>query len=284
MPRPFLCASLAVLSVLSGPAPAPQIAADQFVTLNGVRLHYLDWGGTGQPVLFLTSFGASAHEFDQLAPHFTDRFHVLGLTRRGQGASEAPASGYDTRTLVEDIRAFLDAKDISRVTLIGYSIAGVEETLFAGIYPDRVSRLVYLDAVGDPKSAHELATNALTRYPLPLPEATGPLGEISQGARQADPDYAKVRAPALAFCVIYDRPFMPPDASDALKARLIARYDRYGHPFEIQQRERFLRDMKNGRIIELRNTDHAAFFRDPVPQTIVVRETRSFLLSPATDY
>jgi pimeloyl-ACP methyl ester carboxylesterase len=250
---------------------------DLFTTINGVNLHYLDWGGAGDPILFLTSFGASAHEFDTFAPMFTDRHHVLGLTRRGQADSDKPTCCYDTRTLVEDIRAFLDARHIERVTLAGYSIAGVEETQFAVAYPGRVNALVYLDAISDPKSAHELATSPATRYPLPLPDAPGPLGEIGRGARQADPDYTKVVAPALAFCVIYSAPFIPPNADDELKTRLVERWTKFGHPFEIAQREHFRRDMKRGRIVELHDTDHNAFLNDPAQQSIIVREMNAFL-------
>ena len=254
---------------------------DQFMTVNSVRLHYLDWGGHGPVLLFLTSFDSSAHEFDQFAPSFADRFHVLGLTRRGQGESEKPASGYDTPTLVEDIRAFLDAFGIARASIAGYSIAGVEETLFAGTYPDRVTKLVYLDALGDQKSAYELATNPRTRYPLPLPQLdmTGPLGEIGKGARQADPDYTKVKAPALAFCIIGNGPFIPPDADAELRQRLITRYNLYGRPFEEQQREHFRRDMKQGRIVELRGITHASVLTNPESQGVLLREMREFLLS-----
>src|SRR5438309_2719195 len=103
-------------------------ARDGFVTVNTVRLHYVDWGGTGQALLFLTGLGDSAHSFDSLAPRFTDRFRVLGLTRRGQGQSAKPASGYDPRSLAEDIRAFLDAMQIQRAALAGFSAGGSEET------------------------------------------------------------------------------------------------------------------------------------------------------------
>jgi pimeloyl-ACP methyl ester carboxylesterase len=71
------------------------------VTANGVRLHYVEWGGSGDVLLFLTPLGASAHEFDDFAPEFTDHFRVLGVTRRGQSPSERPPSGYDTATLAE---------------------------------------------------------------------------------------------------------------------------------------------------------------------------------------
>ena len=82
--------------------------------LIGVRLHYLDWGGAGETLLFLHGMGDTAHIYDELAPKFTNQFRVLGLTRRGHGESEIPETGYDTATLVEDIRQFLDARNIQR--------------------------------------------------------------------------------------------------------------------------------------------------------------------------
>ena len=120
-----------------------------FVNVNGVRLHYLDWGGEGKVLLFLTGLGSSAHIFDDLAPQFTDQFRVLGLTRRGHGQSDKPETGYEIGTLVEDIRQFLDSMGINRVTLAGHSLAGDEMTLFAGTYPDRLHKLIYLDAAYD---------------------------------------------------------------------------------------------------------------------------------------
>jgi pimeloyl-ACP methyl ester carboxylesterase len=80
----------------------------RFVRANGVRLHYLDWGGQGQTLLFLSDIGFTAHSFDDLAPRFTDRFRVLALTRRGHGRSEKSLSGYDRETLTDDLRLFLD--------------------------------------------------------------------------------------------------------------------------------------------------------------------------------
>jgi len=121
----------------------------EFITVNGVRLHYLDWGGKGETILFLHGLGDTPHIFDELAPKFTNQFRVLGLTRRGHGQSDKPETGYDTATLVEDIRQFLDALIIPRAVLVGHSIAGDELTRFAGAHPDRVIKLVYLDAAYD---------------------------------------------------------------------------------------------------------------------------------------
>jgi non-heme chloroperoxidase len=93
--------------------PAPR---DGFARLPGVTLHYVDWGGAGPVLLFLTGLGDSARAFDSLAPQFTDRAHVLGLTRRGQAQSDAPGTGYDPQTLANDILAFLDLMKIEKAT------------------------------------------------------------------------------------------------------------------------------------------------------------------------
>ncbi|MEP7238512.1 MAG: alpha/beta hydrolase, partial [Ferruginibacter sp.] len=73
-----------------------------FVTVDtGVKLELLDWGGKGEPLLFLAGLGNTAHVFEEYAPQFTDEYHVMALTRRGFGASSQPAGGYDPGTLAK---------------------------------------------------------------------------------------------------------------------------------------------------------------------------------------
>ena len=90
--------------------------------------------------------GCNAHIFDHFAPRFIDQFHVLALTRRGHGESDHPETGYDIDTLTEDIRLFLDKLKIGGAILAGHSMAGVEMSHFAALHPERVLKLVYLDA------------------------------------------------------------------------------------------------------------------------------------------
>jgi len=114
-----------------------------FVRVNGIRLHYLDWGGSGPTLIFLTGMGSSAYIFSRIAPRFTDRFRVLALTRRGHGESDYPDTGYDADTLIEDIRLFMDALHI-------------ETAAFAGTYPNKVEKLIYLDALDDRRAESEI--------------------------------------------------------------------------------------------------------------------------------
>ena len=125
----------------------PQVT---FVSLEpGVRLELLDWGGTGKPVFLLAGLGNTAHVYENFAHHFTKTNHVYGLTRRGYGASSQPKYGYDIPTLAKDIKDVMDHLNIEKAILIGHSIAGDEMTKFAVTYPERVEKLIYLDAAYD---------------------------------------------------------------------------------------------------------------------------------------
>jgi non-heme chloroperoxidase len=124
-----------------------------FVNVNGINLYYLDWGGNGDVLLFLAGMGCNAHIFDDLAPRFTDKFHTMALTRRGHGESDHPEAGYDPDTLTQDIRQFLDALGIEKVILAGHSMANVELSHFSALYPERVLKLIFLDAAYDRNSA-----------------------------------------------------------------------------------------------------------------------------------
>ncbi|HEX9332058.1 MAG TPA: alpha/beta hydrolase [Anaerolineales bacterium] len=124
-----------------------------FVSVNGINLHYLDWGGSGDALLFLAGMGCNAHIFDHLAPRFTDKFHVIALTRRGHGESDHPETGYDVDILTEDIRQFMDALGIEKVILAGHSMASIELSHFAALHPKRILKLIYLDAAYDRSSA-----------------------------------------------------------------------------------------------------------------------------------
>jgi pimeloyl-ACP methyl ester carboxylesterase len=216
----------------------------RFVTVApDVRLEVLDWGGRGPPLVFLSGLQDVAHGFDDFAPRFTDHYHVLAVTRRGYGASSRPPSGYDLATRVADLAAVLDSLRLARVALVGHSIAGDELTAFAGAHPERVSRLVYLDAAYDHSdvgtlirafpppppmqpadSASPAAVQAYVErvYGPHIPEAqfraigrydsTGRLvGDVTPAridslvlAGCGHPDYAAVRAPALLIYAVAD--------------------------------------------------------------------------------
>jgi non-heme chloroperoxidase len=168
-----------VASLVAGAAPLPRDTAwkdpsphtVRHITVSpGVRLEVLDWGGTGRPLIFLAGFGNSAHIFDNFAPEFTPHFRTLGVTRRGFGASDKPASGYDTVSLARDIIAVLDSLGIRRASLAAHSFGGSELNYLAVRYPNRIDRLIYLDAAVDHRQLYD-SPDWLAAFPTdpPLP-------------------------------------------------------------------------------------------------------------------
>jgi len=243
-----------------------------FVTVRGVRLHYVDWGGTGDPLIFLTPNGGRPERlFDALAPHFVDRFRVLGLTRRGQGDSEKPPSGYDTDSLSRDIMGFMDAMRITRANIAGHSIAGAEMTHLAATFPDRVRTLVYLDAANDYAQLSVISAEAKLE-----PPSDWAIAAVLEEASKSHPAYSKVEAPSLDIVVVYDGPWPVRSVdTEAFKRYTQLVFDRDYIGDQIRQ---FRAQVKHGEIVTLRNTDHVAFLHDPVQLKIVVAAMRRFLL------
>ena len=100
---------------------------DTFIAAADVRLHALDWGSTGLPVVLLAGLGDTAQQYGGLAPRLATRHRVLGLTRRGHGRSDRPDAGYDLDTFVADIGRLMDAFEIEQAggivteQLVGYA-------------------------------------------------------------------------------------------------------------------------------------------------------------------
>lgn len=129
------------------PHSAPSVRMTRIAP--GVTLEVVDWGGRGSPLVFLAGGGNTAHVFDDFAPQFADSFHVIGITRRGFGASAGAPPAADLDTLVADVTAALDTLGLGSVIFVGHSIAGEEMTRFAELHAARCAGLVYIDAAYD---------------------------------------------------------------------------------------------------------------------------------------
>ena len=82
----------------------------KFVEVNGLRLHYLDWGNPGAPdIVCVHGLTSHAHAFDGFARRCAGRFHVVALDVRGRGDSAwSPAGEYTMAAYTADLVAFID--------------------------------------------------------------------------------------------------------------------------------------------------------------------------------
>jgi pimeloyl-ACP methyl ester carboxylesterase len=138
--------------------------------VNGARLNYLDWGGQGTGMVFIHGLGDSPHAFDQIAPVFRDRFHVIAYARRAHGRSQV-VGPYNHGVLAEDLRLLLDSLQIRKAVLVGWSLGGNELAEFTAEHPERVAGLVFLEC-----------------YDLSLPQTRGLLGHYPIASSPAPRD------------------------------------------------------------------------------------------------
>src|SRR5438477_11393589 len=92
----------------------------KFVTVNGLSLHYLEWGKAGMPVVVCVhGYTSSAQAFNALARHLQDRFYIIAMDVRGHAKSGwSPTGAYQYPAQAGGLVAFVDRLALPRFPLI----------------------------------------------------------------------------------------------------------------------------------------------------------------------
>jgi pimeloyl-ACP methyl ester carboxylesterase len=124
-----------------------ELPVDKFVTVNGLQIHYLDWGNAGkQPLILLHGIARVAHTFAHVAPRFAKDFHVIAVDMRGHGDSGWHAQGaYLVEDYTSDIEQLIEQLGLRNVVLWGASTGGRVVQMIAGLHPDWVSAVIVED-------------------------------------------------------------------------------------------------------------------------------------------
>src|SRR5438552_18039944 len=120
---------------------------DRFVTVNGLRIHYLEWGSTEKPpLIMLHGIGRVAHTFDHIAPHFASRYHVMAVDMRGHGDSAwDPKGAYLVEDYVKDIEGLAEQLRLRGIVIWGNSTGGRVAQVFSGLHPELVAAVISED-------------------------------------------------------------------------------------------------------------------------------------------
>ena len=173
------------------------MTSDKFVSANGLRLHYLDYGGAGDLpwVVCVHGLTGNAHNFDALAPHLAAGYHVISIDVRGRGDSEwGPPTEYLPQNYATDLAAILDEIGIKRANLIGTSMGGIISMMFAGGWPERAERLVLNDIGPDIDTA---GATRIANYVGIAPDRFDDLDEVVKYYQQNYPPMAKMAPEAV---------------------------------------------------------------------------------------
>jgi pimeloyl-ACP methyl ester carboxylesterase len=127
------------------PAEATMFST-QSAIVNDVRLHFRV-GGSGPPVMLLHGFAETGHMWDPVLPVLAPRHTLVVPDLRGAGASDKPESGYDKKTMAEDIHALAQSLGMDdQLTIVGHDIGLMVAYAYAAQHPSGTARVVLMDA------------------------------------------------------------------------------------------------------------------------------------------
>jgi pimeloyl-ACP methyl ester carboxylesterase len=131
--------------------------ASRFYVSQRLRLHYLDWGHESAPPLLLIHGGSDhARSWDWVARDLRRDHHVIAPDLRGHGDSAWAIGGmYTLADFVLDMVQLLEAVGRFPVTIVAHSLGGSVALHYAGVYPDRVAKLVAIEGLGPPPEVLE---------------------------------------------------------------------------------------------------------------------------------
>jgi len=132
------------------PKPVPSDPQSRTFVSENLKLHYLDWGNESAPLLVLVH-GMWDHAFSWkwVAENFRKEYHVVAMDLRGHGDSAwSPDGAYLPSYLLLDFVAFIDSLGHESFDVIAHSYGGNATARYAAIYPDRIRKLVLVDAMG----------------------------------------------------------------------------------------------------------------------------------------
>ncbi|RSS80117.1 alpha/beta hydrolase [Streptomyces sp. WAC06614] len=175
-------------------------ATRRTLTVQGRTLSYLDFGGTGRPLLALHGHLSEGASFAGLAAALGDDWRVIAPDQRGHGDSDR-AADYDRAGYLADLRALLDHLDLGPVVALGHSLGGINAVHLAAEDPHRVSALISVDTAVEltGTGAGPLAFVLGFPYTAPTREelvaACGPVGPMVAPALRPLPDGSGWRLP-----------------------------------------------------------------------------------------
>jgi pimeloyl-ACP methyl ester carboxylesterase len=122
------------------PAYGDNLRAGHFYPLRGIRI-YTETYGKDCPLLLLHGNGGSMNAFSKNIPFLSKRYRVIAMDSRAQGKSIDTGDSLSFEMMADDCAALLDAMEIKRCFVIGWSDGGIVALLLAMRHPEKVIAL-----------------------------------------------------------------------------------------------------------------------------------------------
>lgn len=137
-------------AALAVPATGARASArdieSRIARLNGCDIHYRVMG-SGPSVVLLHGWPQTSFAWREVMRRLADRYRLIAPDLRGTGLSEKTASGYDKRSIAEDVRQLIDREADGSAHLVGHDMGGKAAFVLALLSPQSVSKLVLVDCL-----------------------------------------------------------------------------------------------------------------------------------------
>ena len=153
-----------------------------------VALRAWEWPGDTPATLLLHGIGNYGRYWDFFADAVAGRLRLIATDARGHGESGKPANGYAPEEFVADAIAVLDTLAIERAVIVGHSMGGTHAIRLAAAHPDRVERLVVVDAGPEPMPE---GSERARRLSLERPERFEYADDALAYLRRTSPGYSE---------------------------------------------------------------------------------------------
>lgn len=152
--------------------------SEGYVQSGDVRLHYLEHGRDGRPIVAIPGITSPAPTFEFAAVELARRHRVITLDVRGRGLSDKPADGYTLDVYAADVAALLEQLELDRPIILGHSMGARIAAAFGALHPDRRGPLVLVDP--------PLTGPGRDEYPISLQTFKEQLAKARAGATAED--------------------------------------------------------------------------------------------------
>ena len=129
----------------SSPASVAPRGHRGYVTANGVRLSYLDYGEGDPAVIIVPGITSPAATWDFVAVELADKRRVVVLDVRGRGYSDKPEEGYTLPSYAADVSALAEELSLEKPVVLGHSMGARIAAALGALEPDMAGGLIVVD-------------------------------------------------------------------------------------------------------------------------------------------
>ncbi len=140
------CSAIEIARQVTGLTMQVPGARHHTTRVNGIKVHYAE-AGKGAPVFLLHGFPETWFAWRKQIPELSKHYKVIAPDLRGYGDTEKALTGYDKRTMANDIYALMRHLGYSKIALIGHDRGARVATRFAKDHRNSIDRLAVLDNV-----------------------------------------------------------------------------------------------------------------------------------------